>query len=168
MKVKAIIMRADRTNDVIVVPKKKIEGKTFRHKNVTYFLHPDRFQVTWKWAWGRKWYYSTYYYTEGISNPLPVPDFKKVVNPDGTISFPKVMDNGIAGEELAAIFNPWFYRIIAAQAKNTWEQVQFYISIGTLLGVAYLLWQQINEPGATPLAPPVAVAAPSPTPRVIG
>lgn len=161
MKVKAVIMRPDRTNDVVRVKKKDIEGKTFRYNNVTYFLHADRFQVTWD---GRsitrgftRRYYTTYYYTEGVSQPLPVPNFLKVeetvldahgnpvMNGNGkpkTVQvFPKEMNNGVSGEELAAIFNPWFYRIIASQTKTVWEQLQFWITVGTGIGVIYLVWK---------------------------
>src|SRR5688500_3853649 len=120
MKVKAIIWREDRTNDVIIPKRKDIEGKTFRFDNTTYFLDADRTMITWS-GWGpfRK-YFATSYYIRGTSNPVPVPDFKHV---DEVIKdekgnaifdkktgapltkqiFPKIIDNGVPGEELAAI-----------------------------------------------------------------
>lgn len=167
MKVKAVIMRPDRTNDVVVVKKKNIEGKTFRHDKVTYFLHPDRFQVTWiRRAWFFKSYYSTYYYTKGVTNPLPVPDFQMVEDPLVTLAmadgktvmarFPKVLNQGVEGEELAAIFNPWFYRTIAQQKDDWWKELSFWINLGTLLGIVILLWQAFNGDPST--------AAPVPTP----
>lgn len=196
MKVKAVIMRPDRTNDVVVPKKKSIEGKTFRHDGVTYFLHADRFQVTWQRGkmWQKK-YFSTYYYVQGISQPLPVPDFQMVEEPqtNGKIDpttklpavefgpdgkpimiqkFPKVIDAGIKGEELAAIFNPWFYRIIASQTKSAWEQVQMYLTIGIALALLYVIFklhtlnvdsiEGLHELLAPPPAP-VAIAPPPPT-----
>lgn len=159
MKVKAVIMRPDRTNDVVRVKKKNIEGKTFRHDNCTYFLHADRFMVTWTGRFVKK-YYSTYYYIKGHANPLPVPDFQIVEEPlkdengqlimngDGKPkvkqTFPKVIDNGIASEELAAIFNPWFYRIIASMQKDAMSQIQFYLVIATLCAVGYVIFKLHN------------------------
>lgn len=164
MKVKAVIMREDRTNDVEIVKKKTIEGKTFRKDDCTYFLHPDRFQVTWqRGPWFKLWrrqYYSTYYYVRGQSQALPVPNFQKVEEavldaegkpvlgddgkPKTTQTFPKMLNNGIEGEELAAIFNPWFYRIIASQTKSAWEQIQFYLQIGIAVGLIYVIFRLHN------------------------
>lgn len=83
MKVKAVIMRPDRTNDIVVVPKHKIEGRDlFRYEKNIYRLHADRFQVTWIRRppfYSRK-YYATYYYIKGVTNPLPVPYFSELLN----------------------------------------------------------------------------------------
>lgn len=156
MKVKAVIMRPDHTNDVIVLKKKQIQGKTFTYDNETYFIHPDRFQFTWyrpgyTLGLARK-YYTTYYFTKGHPQALPVPDFKLIrvgkeagengsKDPNAPEDGYKYMyDNGISAEELAAIFNPWFYRTIAAQTRSMWEQIQMILNIGTALGVGYLIY----------------------------
>jgi len=169
MKVKAVIMRDDKTNDVVVVKKKQISGDSFRHDDSVYFLMHDRCQITWQrgspFKLFRREYYSTYYYTRGVSSPLPVPNFDAVeeakrdadgqiiLGEDGkpvmTKVFPKVIDNGIPSEELAAIFNPWFYRIIASnQSDETKKNIQFMLVVGIALGVAYLAWQIHDLPKA--------------------
>ncbi len=159
MKVKAVIMRPDRTNDIVVVPRRKIAGKTFTHDDVQYFLHADRFQVTWIKRWGiKKVYYSTYYYMQGVSQPLPVPHFPEVhfeqmkepcgcdpSKPTHGVEcsrerFVGIADNGTGGEELAAIFNPWFYRIIANIGPDKMSQLQFYLVIGCACGIAYIAY----------------------------
>jgi hypothetical protein len=178
MKVKAVIMRPDRTNDVVIVKKKNIQGKTFKHGDTTYFLHPDRFQVTWVRAMGgmgwRK-YFATYYYVSGMANALPVPNFQMVNEPvldeagkpqfDAETGkpktkqiFPKIIDNGIQGEELAAIFNPWFYRIIASVGKDAWAQIQFYMIVGALLLSAYNAWTLSQAPSLEEIQEAIAAA----------
>ena len=172
MKVKAVIFRPDHTNDVVIPKRRNIEGKTFRHDNSTYFLHPDRAQITWTYRIiGRFWkrYFATYYYKMGVAQPLPVPDFKivdepemvlvKVLGKDGkerlqykpvldahgkpkiSRSFPEMVDLGVSGEELAAIFNPWFYRVIANQGPDTLAKIQFYLIIGIAILSAFLTWK---------------------------
>lgn len=164
MKLKAVIFREDRTNDVVIPKKKEVEGKSFRHDGSIYFINPDHVQITWTRTWlVKKNYFATSYYTRGISNPLPVPDFKRVEEqvrdekgnlvfdaegkPVVQQIFPKIIDNGVPGEELAAIFNPWFYRIIAALKASLLERIQFLMIIGILLMqflLAYLA--STNEP----------------------
>lgn len=188
MKVKAVIMRPDRTNDVVVVKKRRIEGKTFRHNGTTYFLHPDRFQVTWtKKLFGAiKFYYSTFYYKAGLSNPLPVPNFTQlvknvervdetqeiVIGENGSQTtkqvritgnvgeFKDVIDMGVTGEELAAIFNPWFYRIIAPVNKLR-EEITFYMLIGLCLAVAYVIYMLHSGNIVVSLPPAPTPAQPS-------
>jgi hypothetical protein len=159
MKVKAVIIRADRTNDVIVVPKRKIQGITFRHDNETYVLHQDRFQVTWtrpNWGFGlvRK-YFSTYYYVKGKPQPLPLQEIARAFTLDDSKKpAVQVIDNGISGEEMAAIFNPWFYRVIAAQSLSMWEQIQLYATIGTGCIVLYLVYMLTSGNYHLPEVPP--------------
>lgn len=195
MKVKAVIMRPDRTNDVVIVRKKRIEGKTFRHAGVTYFLHPDRAQITWvKKLFGLlKFYYGTYYFTQGISNPLPVPNFTQLIKSKTKLAdheleyteeigrngssqlvkkkvqitnateaeFKDVVDLGTSGEELAAIFNPWFYRIIAPM-NNLRNDLMFYLLIAACCGLAYIIYMLhsgniVVSTGLPPPPPPAPV-----------
>lgn len=142
MKVKAVIMRPDRTNDVVKLSKRKIKDKTFRYGNYVYFLDQDRFMVSWErpnWALGlmRK-YFATYYYRMGVPKPLPVPGFQKVLNDEG--DFIGIANDGVSSEELASLFNPWFYRTIAPSAKSAWDYLLFYGVIGGALAAAYLVY----------------------------
>lgn len=173
MKLKAIIFREDRTNDVVVPKKKEVEGKSFRHDNSTYFINPDHVQITWNRTWLglKKNYFATSYYIRGIANPLPVPDFKKVemqVFEDGNPVFdkdgkpvvqqvfPKLVDLGVPGEELAAIFNPWFYRVIGNLKASLFERIQFLMIIGCLILLLFIAYTvNVNSP---PTAEEIAAA----------
>lgn len=158
MKIKAIIFREDRTNDVIVLKKKQMSGNTFRHEDRVYFLDADRCQTTWtKWLGLVKKYFSTYYYTYGVPYPLDVPKFGRIERvkldaegkpvygengkPEVITVFPKTVDQGVSNEELAALFNPWFYRTIAPPLNQLKADIQFYLVIGIALGVGYIAWQ---------------------------
>lgn len=169
MKVKAIIWGRDRNNRVVRLSKKKIQpGGIFRDGDYIYRLHPDRFQVTTErpllYLRMLKVYFATYYYFEGHANPFPVPDGKGLIFqhiqvnakdykpgdpiPDATYDltdgFRAVVDNGINDEEMAAIFNPWFYRTIAPTTTPVWEKIQFYLILGIAFGVGYLIWGLSN------------------------
>lgn len=99
MKVKAIIFRPDHKNDVVLLGRRKIEGKTFRHDKNQYFFHADRFQITWAYrpVWPFKTNYITYYYTQGHPYPLPVPDFGRVeetvLDENGSVVYENVLDD---------------------------------------------------------------------------
>lgn len=170
MQVKAVIMRPDRTNDIVIVKKKNIAGKTFRFDNTTYFVHPDRFMVTWDRPWFVfvvlpvfglfRRYFTTYYYRQGMSTPIPVPFFDEITdkvskhdyeittgkNGDtktetiSTADYKRIVDNGVSGEELAAIFNPWFYRTIAPQVKDLWDYLTQIITFATAAGLVYVIY----------------------------
>lgn len=166
MRVKAVIWKPDHMNDVVVVNQRKTRGRTFRHNGSMYFLHPDRFQVTWRaWLFGLfKLYFSTYYYTQGRFMPWPVPDGQTVNNGGAPTLADRVKlakehgleKNGsenhddytpmpkqelITGEELAALFNPFFYETIAATQKDTWDKVLWYAAVLGACGTFYLIWR---------------------------
>lgn len=152
MRVKAIIMGPDRQNQAVRLSQRKVAFKTFRFGGYQYFLHPDRFQVTWERSFRRFWwkeYFTTFYYTKGCANPLPVPSFDKITpNPyekkigkkTGKKDWLPIFDNGVTAEDLAVIFTPWFYRIIAQSGMQTWDYIKLMISISTLGGVLYLIY----------------------------
>lgn len=160
MQVKAVIIRPDRTNDVVIVKKKAMMGKTFRHDNEVYLLHQDRFQVTWtrpNYGLGFiKKYYSTYYYIKGQPQPVPLQDLAKLftLGENGHGPQVKVINEGVSGEELAALFNPWFYRIIAAQSMTTWDMITMYGVLGACAGILYLIYAvstgHYAPPGGSP------------------
>ena len=156
LKTRIVIMKPDHRNDIFILKPKKLEGKKFTHNQFAYFINDEHFQITTDAPWWRlfmfKRYFTTYYYVEGKANPLPVPVFKDTM-----------IKGGVDSEELAALFNPYFLRIIAAPVQNMWDQIQFYLSVGTLVGVAYLVWQ-ISQQGhaaapATPTTPPAGVGS---------
>lgn len=132
MKIKAVILRPDRTNDVVVMKPKKLEGERFKFGDCSYEVDEENFRLTWGrslWKFGGNEYFSTYYYKQGVSKPLPVAELHDLE---------EIQD--ISAEELAAIFNPWFYRIIAKQDLDKYSQIQFYVIIALALGVGYLIY----------------------------
>lgn len=164
MDVRAVIFRPDRTNDVILIRRKHLKGKSFRHNGNMYFLHSDRFQVTEERLARRLWhlkYYATYYYIQGISNPVPVPDFQGYSVPPrpGDIptdiseeerklmkfgGFKNVVDLGVPAEELAAIFNPWFYKTIANQEISQTEKIALGLLLLIVFGVGFLIFNYFS------------------------
>lgn len=125
-KIAVQIMQKDRHTKEFCPTKRKhgIDSKGFRFQDCEYFFHPDRFQI----KGGR----ITYLYQEGCPMPLPVP----IVAGDEN----GLTNLGIPAEELASIFNPWFFRIIGSMAKNKWEQIEFYANVGGALGIGYCIY----------------------------
>jgi len=146
MKTRIVIMKPEHKNDIFILKKKRLEGKKFVHNNVAYLINDDHFQITTDAPWWRLWmfkrYFTTYYYTEGQTNPLPVPSFKHLFEGQHN-KFKGLVD----GEELAALFNPWFYRTIAAPVRDIFSQIMFYINLATLLIVVYIAWQTYHGDG---------------------
>lgn len=141
LKIRAVIMRPEHTNDVFIIkPKMMVNDKMFKRGNANYMLNDDHFQITWDKPWFMLWlfkrFFTTYYYTLNKPQPLPVPNFEaNTANPD-------LVD----GEQLAAIFEPWMWRVIAGPIRDTWDQMVFYIQVATAVGVAYLVWIQLQGP----------------------
>lgn len=136
MKLRAVVFRPEHTNDIFTIKKKMmVNDKMFTRGNGNYMLDDDHFQITTEKPWWRAWgifgktYFTTYYYAQGQPNPLPVPLFKV----EGKKGLP-------ADEELKAMFEAWLWRTIAAPARDVWDQLQFYMSAGTLVGIAYLCY----------------------------
>ena len=162
LKTRIVIMKPDHRNDIFILKKKQLEGKKFVRGNVAYLINDDHFQITTDAPWYRLWlfkrYFATYYYAEGQTNPLPVPAFKNLFNSQAD-HFKGLID----GEELAALFNPWFYRTIAAPVRDVFSQIMFYMNLATLLLVAYIAWQMWHGNGQE-----ATDAATNPPPGVSG
>lgn len=153
MKIKAVIARPDRTNDVVVMKPKDVNNGIFRHRKHLYMVDPECVQITMeqKFPFGPKSHFSTYYYKEGVANPLPFPHFgggKPTEAPEefeGEVlrvaKYPKVVDQGVSSEELAAIFNPWLYQIIGKVEDPWYLQMQFWLLIGVVLACVYIAFQ---------------------------
>lgn len=157
MKVKAVIFRPDRTNDVVILKKKQLDGKVFKHGGSVYFIDPNNQQITWTRPFRfYKKYYSTYYYFYKVANPIPLADMnamiigkKTVVNTEEgpnkgqyaeTADWKTITNLGVSEEEMAAIFTPWFYRTIAPTTVSWWEQISFLLQAGTAIGVVYVIY----------------------------
>ena len=156
LKIRIVIFKPEHKNDIFILRKKKLEGKKFTRDNCAYFLNDDHFQITTDAPWYRLWmfkrYFATYYYAQGQAQPLPVPLFKGMRVEEETGKWTvedgaKGLTSQLSSEEVAAAFNPWFYRTIAAPVRDLWEQLQFYIGVGTLLGVVYIIWRLHEDAG---------------------
>lgn len=153
MKLRAVIFRPQHTNDIFTIKKKLMVNEThFRRGNCQYELNDDNFQVTTDQPWWRLWtfkrYFTTYYYAQGKPKPLPVPLFEELGAPEA--SGLDLVD----GEALANMFEAWLWRTIAAPVRSVLDNMQFYISMATLAGVAYLVWTQLHPGTAPPPTPP--------------
>lgn len=149
MKIKAVIMGADRTNTVVKIKPKKLEAKTFRHAGDTYMVDPDRVMITWerRGVIGPKKYFATYYYMRGVPRPLPVPFFEHKPKKGDQYEFPRIVNNGIPSDELAAIFNPWFYRTIGPIDTAWYKDLGFWVTVGVGIGVFYLIYTVASMQG---------------------
>lgn len=184
MKTKAVIWKPNRTNEIVVPKKKDIQGRIFRHEDYVYFIDPECQQITEQrariWKLWKKEYFATFYYVEGTSKPAPTPHFGATESPkldangkiiykiDGSPEmekvFPEVIDNGVMSEELAAIFNPWLYRILGHMGVDKLKQdIQFYLTLAIAGGIGYLIWQMIQMPDAIAEAISIKLAAPPTT-----
>lgn len=156
IKLRAVIFKPDHSNEIFTIKARKhqLEGKKFVHGNCAYLIDDQHFQIT---SDPRKWWrafvrqhYTTYYYKQGCPNPIHVPEFDT-----------QAVKDGITSEELAAIFNPWFYRVIAQPTRNLWLEAQFYISVATLLTVLWMAWTLHNGVHLAPTPdPPTATGGP--------
>lgn len=156
MKTVAVIMREDRENDVVTLKRKHLNGNSFIHGGHVYFIEPDRFQIT-----PRRHFFGlfrsdqkNFYYIRKLARPLPVPLFEtetaneEAVRVDkngkpvkgsknGHVTVPKIVNLGVAAEELAALFNPFFFRIISQMEKPWYKELHFWISCAALGAMAY-------------------------------
>lgn len=171
MKVKAVIFRPDRTVSVNVIKAKKLRGQVFHLNGNTYFLNPNRMMVTTARPWANlkfKEHYSTFYYIEGSSNPLALPDFKPLVGkvemvqiPDGDgktveiklTTLKERVDEGIKAAEFNAIFDPWFYKTISAHEMSIWEQIQLLVTFGIAIGVVFIIYLLVSGSFTLPDVP---------------
>jgi len=149
MKIKAVLMGPDRTNEVVKIKPKRLKSKTFRHAESTYLVDPDRMMVTWERRFfvGPKKYFATYYYMRDVPRPLPVPFFSRKAGTGDGSEFPKIVNNGIPADELAAIFNPWFYRTIGPIDTQWYKNIVFWVTLGIGIGTMYLIYMVVSMQG---------------------
>lgn len=122
MKVKVVIFKKDRTNVSKSLSKQNKVDNKIRIGNNDYFItNKDHFCIT------RKWFrnYITYYFREDSPTPLPVPNFADMKR------------TGISTDELNALFEPYFLRLLAKNKDNKQQKVSFYLQIATLLVSGY-------------------------------
>lgn len=168
MRVKAVIFRPDRRLRVVRMREGALDNDLFRHDNNMYRIDPDRMIVTTEWKmFVFKWHYSTYYFIQGITNPIPAPDFKcvirslqkkKLLDQDGNpvkdkdgkdievteADYKDVVNLGVSAPAMSSIFNPWFYRTIGAIAKDKFLQFVFFITLANACGTAFLIWKMLE------------------------
>lgn len=163
MKIKAIILKPNRENDVRIVNPKKLDGgKTFVHGGCVYFVEPDHVRITSVRRLFLRFSYLTYYYKQGIANPIPfseleygesVEELVDFATKKGVIKvkmktgkFREIVNLGVPADELRAIFTPWFYNIVAAKNRSLGEQIIFLLLVGIAGGIAYLIYR-FHNPG---------------------
>ncbi|MHB1059788.1 MAG: hypothetical protein ACYC0F_18085 [Rhodanobacter sp.] len=161
MRPKAVIMNPDRTNTVLRIKKKMREGDGFRYDGTLYFFDAEFFQLTVDGRWPFRRWFTTFYYKKGLSKPLPVPHFQvATTDAEGRVQVQAVVDRGIGGEELASVFNKWFYRIIAASETTLREKLVLALLIGIACAVGYIAYtigtlpEQVVELLKNPPIPP--------------
>lgn len=183
MKTKAVIWREDKTNDVVVLTRKKIEGRTFKHDNCVYFIDPEASQITWtrpnKYFGMVREYFATLYYFRGVSTPFPISKQAELIIKIGkeakvderelealknkigakSVFYKQLVNLGISAEEMAALFEPWFYRQVAPKVRDMWDHIVLYACIGACAAAVYVAYMLITGNYELPAAP----APPTPT-----
>lgn len=134
MKVKAVIFKTDRNNDVVILSKKNRKDNTFTYHQKDYSIKSEHFVITKGWSMGWKRNFITFYYKEDSPKPLPIPEF------------PEYKSLGISPGELNAVFNPVFYRIIAASQNQKKLDYILYGLIGIGAISAYGVWMVMQLP----------------------
>src|SRR5689334_6816965 len=128
MKIKVVIFKKDRTNVSKALSKQNKVDNKIRIGNCDYFItNKDHFCIT------RKWFrnYITYYFREDSPTPLPVPNFAEMKR------------TGISTDELNALFEPYFLRLLAKNKDNKQAKVGFYLQVASVFisgyGVYYMM-----------------------------
>lgn len=168
MKIKTVIFLKTRHRDVSYHSKKKLmkDGNSFVRGSSTYMTDTNDFMLErhFKNLWYRT--YITYYYREGHATALPVPLFEGPVRhtqlaDDGTQVVDekkkpklvsgkdektKILDTGIQGPELNAIFTPKFYQIIARKERNAKQDIMYYLALITCGAAIVGAWLTYKMP----------------------
>src|SRR3546814_1370519 len=98
---------------------------------------------------------SDLYFIQGTVNPVPVPLMAEFVEeddpepvPEGVegrkVRFKNAVNLGVSAEELAAIFDPFFYKVISNQGATNAEKIALGLLVVILLGVVWLGYQLVG------------------------
>lgn len=169
---KAAIFNDDRTMSVHYISKKlKIGHSAFRvskKSDEVYLIDPDYTVTTTTKRLGVPFRYTTCYYKRNIPKPLPshkmsggealgtieFTETKKGNKEESGIVITKPLHapafndwkyEGITSKELGILFNPQFYSMVAKANKNKREELSFLIQCGTAAGVAFIIYNLLQQ-----------------------
>lgn len=144
MRTKAIVWMKDGTNGYHV-PRKVVDNH-FRYRDCEYFV-TDESQITEYRGWRSLWlwtiYYNTLYYFQGSPKPLPIRQIRRSL--DEGAAAPGFVDLGVSGEELAAVFEPYFYREIGGAKDGLMITISFWVLVATACGVGWLILRSMGQ-----------------------
>lgn len=133
--IKASIFNEDRTLSIYYIkPKMMLDPKTFKLKksNETYTIDSDRAVITKTRKMFIPFRFTTFYYKRNDPIPLPAPKF------DGW------KNDGLSSKQLGTLFDSQFYSMIAKSNKNKREDLMFYLQVGNIAGVAFIIYYMMQ------------------------
>ncbi len=172
-KFKAAIINPDRTITVKYVSKKnKLGSNAFKlskkgETGEVYIIDPAHTIITTTKRLGVPFNYQTCYYKKNVPVPVPINDMdggqskqrlRSVTDEKGVTvqelivnhplpipEFDNMMEyDHISAEELAVLFNPQFYKMIAKANTNKKEEQLWLMQIGSLAGIAFIIYYMIQ------------------------
>lgn len=145
-------------------------GKNKNQINEVYIINPEHTIITTTKRLGIPFNYQTCYYKKNVPVPVPInkmdggktkEQMKEVVNTKGQRVGIEVMVNhplpapkfegigleydGIASEELAQLFNPQFYKMIAKANHDKKSDQLWMMQIGTLAGIGFIIYYMMQS-----------------------
>lgn len=144
-------------------------GKNKKEIEEVYIINPDHTIITTTKRLGVPFRYQTCYYKKNIPVPVPMEEMEggstkeqlfDVEDDDGKVVGKEVYVNHpipipqfsnlqeydqITAQELAVLFNPQFYKMIAKANVNKREDQMWLMQIGTLAGVGFILYYMIQS-----------------------
>lgn len=173
-KFKAAIINPDRTITVKYINKKnKLGANAFKlnkkgETGEVYIIDPAHTIITTTKRLGIPFNYQTCYYKKNVPVPVPINEMdggqskqklRKVVDAKGN-SVEEIMVNHplpvpefenmeeydhISAEELAVLFNPQFYKMIAKANVDKKGEQMWMMQIGSLAGIGFIIYYMIQS-----------------------
>ncbi len=144
-------------------------GKNKKEIEEVYIINPDHTIITTTKRLGMPFRYQTCYYKKNIPVPVPMEsmdggqtveelheltdDEGKVIGQELRVNHPipipqfsnMVEYDDITAQELAVLFNPQFYKMIAKANVNKKEDQLWLMQVASLAGIAFILYYMIQS-----------------------
>lgn len=146
-------------------------GKNKSQIKEVYIINPDHTIITTTKRLGIPFNYQTCYYKKNVPTPTPInkmdggqtkEQLREIINPktkeregrevyvNHPIQAPKFEDvklrfDMISAEELAVLFNPQFYGMIARANKDKKSDQLWMMQVGSLAGIGFIIYYMIQS-----------------------
>lgn len=134
--IKASIFNPDRTLSIYYIKdKQKLDPSTFKLKksDEVYTIDASKSVITKTRKMFIPFRFTTYYYKRNDPTPLPAPEFAEWKN------------DGLSSRQLGTLFDSVFYRMIAKANKDKKGDLLFYLAVGNLAGIGFVIYYMMNN-----------------------